>query len=163
MVADDQPAPPRLTYSKRFSVHLGGVEVEAVYIGRGHTDGDVVIRFPDLNAIHSGDLFIDSMPAIDYTAGGSSTEWMTTLDRMMELPFDTVIPGHGDVVAKTEILKWKSKFEIMRERMRVLATKGIDRKDIEAQLELDDLGWTMRDSTRVSMPGLYDEMLIAPK
>ena len=39
---------PRLTFTDEFSVHLGGKEVRAKYFGRGHTNGDVIVYFPEL-------------------------------------------------------------------------------------------------------------------
>ena len=34
-------------------------------------------------------------PLIDYAGGGSAIEWTKTLDEVLKLDFDTVIPGHG--------------------------------------------------------------------
>src|SRR5688572_3892142 len=49
---------PRLTYSDELAVHVGGKEVRAHYFGRGHTSGDAVIHFPELEVVHTGDLFL---------------------------------------------------------------------------------------------------------
>src|SRR2546425_8175483 len=49
---------PRITFSDETSVFLGGKEVRAKYFGRGHTNGDAVIYFPDVKVIHTGDLFL---------------------------------------------------------------------------------------------------------
>src|SRR5205809_1628095 len=49
---------PRITFSDETSVYLGGKEVRAKYFGRGHTSGDVIVYFPDLKVIHTGDLFL---------------------------------------------------------------------------------------------------------
>jgi glyoxylase-like metal-dependent hydrolase (beta-lactamase superfamily II) len=48
MVRGKQEAPPRVVFNDRLSVFLGNVEVRAVHLGRGHTNGDAVIYFPDL-------------------------------------------------------------------------------------------------------------------
>src|SRR6187551_1166539 len=49
---------PRVTFSDELSVNLSGKEIRAKYFGRGHTNGDVIIYFPDLKTIHTGDLFL---------------------------------------------------------------------------------------------------------
>jgi glyoxylase-like metal-dependent hydrolase (beta-lactamase superfamily II) len=49
---------PRITFSDETAVHLGGREVRATFYGRGHTNGDVVVYFPALKVIHTGDLFL---------------------------------------------------------------------------------------------------------
>src|SRR5256885_5022662 len=53
---------PRITFSDETSVFLGGKETRAKYFGRGHTNGDAVIYFPDLRTIHTGDLFLGRQP-----------------------------------------------------------------------------------------------------
>src|SRR4029077_16179024 len=49
---------PRVTFSDELSVNLSGREIRAKYFGRGHTNGDAVVYFPDLGVIHTGDLFL---------------------------------------------------------------------------------------------------------
>ena len=48
MVRNNQPGAPRIVFSDETSVFLGGVEAQAHHFGRGHTNGDAVIYFPDL-------------------------------------------------------------------------------------------------------------------
>ncbi len=92
------PAPARIAFTQEMSVFLGGEEVRAKYFGRGHTNGDAVIYFPVLKTIHTGDLMALPSPLIDYAGGGSVIQWTKTLDEVMNLDFDTVIPGHGNVL-----------------------------------------------------------------
>ncbi len=89
-------SPARITFTTEADVNLGGKEVRAIYMGRGHTNGDAVIYFPALRVLHTGDLMAGTSPLIDYNGGGSVVEWTKTLDNAMKLDFDTVIPGHGD-------------------------------------------------------------------
>jgi glyoxylase-like metal-dependent hydrolase (beta-lactamase superfamily II) len=58
MIQDNLPGPGRIVYTDQQSVFLGGVEVQMRYLGRGHTNGDSVIYFPDLRAVHTGDLVV---------------------------------------------------------------------------------------------------------
>src|ERR1700722_16618274 len=93
--------PARVVFTDETSVFLGGREVRAHYFGRGHTNGDAVIYFPELRTIHTGDLMAGTSPLIDYPGGGSLAEWGKTLDNVMStLDFETVIPGHGPVTNK---------------------------------------------------------------
>src|SRR6187455_2201665 len=101
---------PRVTFSDRLDVHLGGKDVEAYYFGRGHTSGDIIVYFPELKAIHTGDLFISGsrrgVPIyVDAVQGGSLLEWTRTLDRTLQLDFDTVIPGHGPLATKADLTR----------------------------------------------------------
>src|SRR4051812_27596739 len=46
-----QAGEPNITFTGEGGVFLGGVEVRLHWFGRGHTNGDTVIEFPDLKAI----------------------------------------------------------------------------------------------------------------
>ena len=164
IIRNKQPGPPRLTFTDEEDIHLGGVEVRMLYLGRGHTNGDTVIFFPDLRTIHSGDLVIDGMPVIDYDNGGSALEFVTTLEKMMALDFDTVIPGHGRVLTKDDVRAYIPKLKTMNDRMRELARRKVPDDQLAAQLKLDDIGWAHTVSTGTFMRSIVryrDEMAAA--
>jgi glyoxylase-like metal-dependent hydrolase (beta-lactamase superfamily II) len=146
---------PRITFTDELDVHLGGKEVQAYYFGRGHTSGDAVIYFPEHKTIHTGDLFLstraparaDNPPRprgvpiyVDYAQGGSFFDWSKTLDDVLRLDFDTIIPGHGPVVGKADLVTFKADLEAMRARLVDLIAKGSSRAQIVKTLE-DDYGW----------------------
>ena len=58
MVAGKQPGLPQITFADEAQVFVGGREVSAHHLGRGHTNGDAVILFPSERALHTGDLFV---------------------------------------------------------------------------------------------------------
>jgi glyoxylase-like metal-dependent hydrolase (beta-lactamase superfamily II) len=146
---------PRVTFSGELSVHLGGAEVQAHYFGRGHTSGDAVVYFPDLKVIHTGDLFLGRQPAagagasrrpagvpiyVDYAQGGSFIEWSRTLDDILSLDFDTIIPGHGPVSTRADLVTFKADLEAMRTRIAGMIEQGAS-KDAVVKVFEDDYGW----------------------
>ena len=147
---------PRVTFSDEASVFLGGKEVRAKYFGRGHTNGDAIIYFPDLKVIHTGDLFLGRRPGragapaqarpagvniyVDYVQGGSFFEWTKTLDGALTLDFDTVIPGHGPVSTKADVAAFRADIETMRTRLAGMVKQGSSKDDIVNTLEAD-YGW----------------------
>jgi len=136
---------PRVTFSDRLDVHLGGRDVEAYYFGRGHTSGDIVVYFPELKAIHTGDLFISGsrrgVPIyVDSVQGGSLLEWTRTLDRTLQLDFDTVIPGHGPVATKADLTRFNADIAAMRLRLQTMIKSGASRDQVVQTVE-KDYGW----------------------
>ena len=148
---------PRITFSQELAVNLGGKEVQAHYFGRGHTSGDAVIYFPDVKVIHTGDLFLafrgggrGAAPArerppgvpiyVDYVQGGSFLDWSKTMDEMLKLDFDTVIPGHGPVSTRADVTKFRADLETMRTRLIGLIKGGARKAELAKILE-DDYGW----------------------
>ena len=138
LVRGQQKGAQPLTFSEQMSVHLGGQEVRMIYFGRGHTNGDVVLYYPQLRAIHTGDLFVTTAPFVDYPNGGSALEWDETLNAVLQLEFDTVIPGHGPVGTRADMVRWKEKFETYRERVSGSAGRQ-DPEEAIAAVKIDDL------------------------
>lgn len=166
-----QPGEPNIVFADESAVYLGGVEVKLIHFGNGHTNGDTVVYFPDLKAVHMGDLVIDGMPVIDYAGGGSAIEFVKTIDKLLELDFDIAIPGHGRVMTKPEVQAYRARFQEMNNRMRALAKKRFPRDQLltldqaRIQLKLADLGWENSVSTTAFMTSIglyYDEMAAAP-
>lgn len=162
-----QAGEPNVTFANEAEVHLGGVEVQLRWFGRGHTNGDTVIYFPDLKTIHTGDLIIDAIPVIDYPGGGSAIEFLTTIDRMLTLDFDTAILGHGRTMTKQEVRDYRMRFAEMNNRMRAAIRRGVTKDQLKtldqarAQLKLAELGWDNSVSTTTWFGGIaayYDEL-----
>jgi cyclase len=157
-----QAGEPNITFTEQAAVHLGGVEVQLYWFGRGHTNGDTIIYFPDLKTIHAGDLIIDAMPVIDYPGGGSAIEFIRTIDNLLKLDFDTMIPGHGRIMNKDDVRAYRTRFQAMNDRMRELIRKGVKKDDLKtldqarAQLQLASLGWDNSVSTTTWFGGIAE-------
>ncbi len=161
MVRGNQEGQPRIVYTDQTALHLGGVEVRAHHLGRGHTNGDSVVYFPDLETIHTGDLLHGTAPFIDYANGGSSKAWVNTIDSMLELDFDTAIPGHGGVMTRSDIEAFRDQFVLVRERMQELIASGMEKDEAATRIVTDTLSWTTATDglfMRRSIPGFYDEI-----
>jgi glyoxylase-like metal-dependent hydrolase (beta-lactamase superfamily II) len=158
LVEKNQPGAQRITFSDEMTVYLGGKEARARYFGRGHTNGDAVIYFPALRTIHMGDLFVGGAPFIDYSSGGSIIEWTRTIDAVLATDFDTVIPGHGSVMKRADLVTFRGKLETLRTRVQQLKRGGATREEAAAKLNLDDLGWNATGLFARSVPGIYDEL-----
>jgi cyclase len=164
MITEKLPGPGRIVYDTRQSLFLGGIEIQMIYMGRGHTNGDSVIYFQDLKTVHTGDLVVWGKrsqgtiltPNMDYAAGhGSGKEWVATLDNVLKLDFDTAIPGHGPVLTKAQVKVFRDKMQTLNERMAALIKGGGRKEDIPIRLKTDDLDWPF---PKGGLDGLYDEL-----
>jgi glyoxylase-like metal-dependent hydrolase (beta-lactamase superfamily II) len=162
MVKGNQPGPPPVTYANEAAIHLGGAEVQLHHVGRGHTNGDTIVYFPDLRVMATGDLFVvlPRVPAIDYVNGGTSLEWLTTIDNILKFDFDVVVPGHGPVSKKEDLARFKQRFMTVQSRTRELIGKGVPKDQYLKQLRVDDLGWELVPGPFVNNAAgpFYDEM-----
>lgn len=150
--------PARITFTTEADVNLGGKEVRAIYMGRGHTNGDAVIYFPALRVLHTGDLMAGTSPLIDYNGGGSVVEWSKTLDNALKLDFDTVIPGHGPITNKAGLKTYRDNVEKLRESVKGLITQGKSQSDVAKFMETE-YKWAANSlQQQWSVPGMYAEL-----
>jgi glyoxylase-like metal-dependent hydrolase (beta-lactamase superfamily II) len=134
MVDAKQPGQPTMVFDHHAHVYLGGKNVELYHFGRSHTNGDVVVLFPAQRTLAAGDMFTfgDATPElIDYPGGGSAKEWTSTLDSALQLDFDNVVPGHGNVTTKAEMRKYRDSTLRLRNRVHELVAQKKSRADIE--------------------------------
>ena len=161
MLRGDQDGLPRMIYTNETSVFLGGVEVQAFYMGRGHTNGDSVVYFPDLKTVHGGDLLHGIAPFVDYGNGGSTRGWVGTMNNILSLDFDTAIPGHGSIMDRRDVVNFRNQMEAVRERMAGLIRNGLDADDAPERIKDSGLSWTQADDglfMQRSIPGFFDEI-----
>lgn len=162
MLRGDQEAPPRIVFTDETAVYLGGVEVRAYHMGTGHTNGDAVIYFPDLKTVHGGDLLHGIAPFIDYANGGSSRGWVATTNSILELDFDTAIPGHGAVMDRQDVIDFRNQMEALRARMAELVRADASQAEAVDGIVHPSLSWTQAPDglfMQRSRPGLYDEIV----
>jgi cyclase len=86
------PVPPTITLSQQLTLIRGGREIRIVFLGRGHTGGDVVVHLPKERVLITGDLVGSGLP---YLGDGYIDEWATTLEQLPSLAWDVMLPGHG--------------------------------------------------------------------
>jgi cyclase len=151
-----QPGQPTLTVVDRGFIHLGGKEIRLYYFGRAHTSGDIFAYFPADRVLAAGDAFTFGPMTpmlIDYQGGGSAKDWPDTLDRALELDFDTVVPGHGDVTNKAEMRKFRDLTLGMRTKVHEMIVQKKTEAEITAVLKSDFQG------AQLVFPGLLPGLL----
>src|SRR5271163_1657757 len=151
-------SPARITFTTEADVNLGGKQVRAIYMGRGHTNGDAVIYFPALRVLHTGDLMAGTSPLIDYNGGGSVVEWTKTLDNALKLDFDTVIPGHGAITDKAGLKTYRDNVEKMRNSVSGLIHQGKSQADVANFMETEYKWAPGSLQQQWSVPGMMAEL-----
>ena len=86
---------PQVTYRDRLTIHLGGKEIQILYLGRGHTRGDSIIFVPQDRIAYVSELFFSDQ--FLYINDGYGLSWLKTLDAIEALPADILVPGHGPI------------------------------------------------------------------
>ena len=100
---DLKVTPPNVTLVDHMTLFRGDREIRLLYLGHGHTGGDIVVYLPKEKVLCSGDLLVhDVANLID----GYVNEWPDALEKLKPLDFVDVIPGHGDPFKGKERVDW---------------------------------------------------------
>ncbi|MCA1569225.1 MAG: MBL fold metallo-hydrolase [Chloroflexi bacterium] len=86
--------PPSDLFEEAATLDVGDRQVELRYLGRGHTDNDIVITVPDASVLFAGDL-LENAPAPGFR-DSFPIAWVATGAALLDLVAGVVVPGHGD-------------------------------------------------------------------
>ena len=94
----DAASLPSKTFADRFSLLEDLDRIELYHFGPAHTDGDIVVVFPEKGVAYMGGLFPSkATPAIDTENGGSGVAFPDTLAKAVAeiRGVSRVVTGHG--------------------------------------------------------------------
>lgn len=97
------PTAPSITLDDRMTLFRGDREIRLLYLGRGHTGGDVVVYLPRERILCSGDLLVNGIANL---VDGYVNEWPDALEKLKTLDFEDVVPGHGEPFKGKERIDW---------------------------------------------------------
>lgn len=129
-VAETDVVVPQRTLSSALALDLGDRYVELLHPGRGHTDGDLVVRVPDADVLFAGDLVEESAERGHVPGFGDDCwplEWPLSLDLVLGLLRETtvVVPGHGAPVDREFVDDQRGRIGVVAETVRDLAGRGV--------------------------------------
>lgn len=125
-VAATELRQPDRTFESVSTIDLGDRYVELVHPGRGHTDGDLVMRVPDADVIFAGDLVEQSGPP-GFGVDCWPLEWADALDIVVGLLTEAsvVVPGHGRSVDKQFVQAQREDVSTVGQLIRSLHSQGV--------------------------------------
>ena len=118
---------PKITFLESMRFYYNDNVVDVIHTGPGHTDGDAQVYFRDSNVIHTGDMFVRyGLPFIDQPNGGSMDGMIDALWSIAGLIDDDtiIIPGHGQLSTRTDLLEFRSMLTTIRARIRDQIAQG---------------------------------------
>ena len=138
MAGGGQPAValPVVTYDDDVSLHFNGEEITLIHMPAGHTDTDSVVMFTESNVIHMGDHFFNGgFPFVDLDSGGTVQGFISNLEKALSwIQDDTaVIPGHGPLATKTDLLNFYNVVRDTAIAIRVMKSQRMSAEEIVAE------------------------------
>jgi cyclase len=108
--------PPMTTFDNRMTYYYGRTVVELIFMGPAHTYGDIVAYLPQHRILFAGDIaFYYVAP---FAQNAHVTKWLETIDRVMQMNVDTIVPGHGPLGGKPELAEMADYFVVLKREAR---------------------------------------------
>ena len=128
---------PTKTFAYRmYSMYLNGDGIQVIHQPAAHTDGDTIVFFRKGDVIATGDI-IDTtrFPFIDVKRGGTVQGELDALNRLMDMSIHNLplqwyadrtflVPGHGHVYDKLDLLEYRDAITVVRDRVLDLIGQG---------------------------------------
>src|SRR6516165_6549973 len=171
--AADVPGVPVATYNYNSAApgqpavtfNMNGETVDFIPMMPSHTAGDTIIRFRKANVIYIEDFYRNfGYPFADQANGGSIRGMLDAIDLIEKMagPDTTLVPGHGTLVKKKDLLAYRgmlvdilAKVKTMRDQTRSL--KEVLAANLTAAYDKTTMGDTQQSKDRF-VTEVYDEV-----
>jgi cyclase len=133
---------PQQTFAQNHKITMNGETVSLVHIPPAHTDSDIYLHFEKGNVLQTGDVFFNGIyPYIDTGTGGSVSGMIAAATKLLAVADNNtkVVPGHGPLGNKADVMKFREMLTTVRERLQKLKTAGKSVQEAVAAKPLDDI------------------------
>ena len=155
----DKPGEPAVT------IYMNGETVDFIPMMPSHTAGDTIVRFRKADVIYIEDFYRNfGYPFADQANGGSLRGMLDAVDLIEKLagPNTTLIPGHGTLVKKQDLVPYRTMVADILAKARTLRDQGKTIKEVldanlTAPYDAKTMGDTQQSKDRF-ITEAYDEV-----
>lgn len=118
---------PTKCFKDELNLRLNGTTLALKYYPPAHTDSDISVHFTDADVLHVADTWWNGhYPFIDYSTGGSIDGSIRAAETNVAKATKTtiVIPGHGPVGNKAQLIEFRDMLVTVREHVAELKKQG---------------------------------------
>ena len=123
------PGQPGVTFT------MNGETVDFIPMMPSHTAGDTIVRFRKANVIYIEDFYRNfGYPFADQANGGSIKGMLEAVDLIEKMagPDTTLVPGHGTLVKKNDLLAYRGMLVDIMAKVTRLRDQGTSLKEVLA-------------------------------
>jgi len=113
---------------------LDGTEVHLIYVGPCHQVGDTIVHVPKERVVFAGDVIFRQCTPMGWT--GTYEKWIKTLDLIIWLDPQVIVPGHGPVCGIEGAMDMKAYLEYVREESKRCFSQGLTSLEASKRIDL---------------------------
>ena len=127
-------ASPAMASDKQV-IDVGGIEVQALYLGRAHTGGDLLVYLPRQKILFMSEVYLNRVfPAM---RSAYPTEWVGVIDKALKMDVDRFVPGHGFIeepaASREELIEYQKAMRAVIAEVTRLHKLGLSADDAAKQ------------------------------
>ncbi len=119
---------PDIAVDDKFVIELGGTRLELIYVGRNHSDNSLAMLLPKEKLLFTVDFLPIRQVHFRNLPDGYLPDWFDSFDRVLELNWDHMIPGHptadGRLGTKNDVRELKQYTTDLSDAAKEAASRG---------------------------------------
>jgi glyoxylase-like metal-dependent hydrolase (beta-lactamase superfamily II) len=154
--------PPTAMSSDKQVLNVGGIEVQALYLGRAHTGGDLMVYLPKQKLLFMSEVYLNRVfPAM---RSAFPTEWVSVIDKALKMDVERFIPGHGFIeeskASREELVEYQKALRAVIAEVQRLHKLGLSADDAIKQANWGTYAdWFLRDQQApIAVRKVYEEI-----
>ena len=142
------------------TLDVGGLQVRLIYPGPSETDSSLIIFVPDRRVAFMVDAVSVRTLPWRTMEGADPRDWISALERLDELDFDILAPGHGPTGQKSDVRENIIYLQTLVAAVQERIDQGQTLEEIQSTLELPEYAdWVRYDEHfKENIQGVYREL-----
>jgi len=154
--------PPAAMSGASQTIDVGGIEARAMFLGRAHTGGDLMVYLPRQKILFMSEAYLNRVfPAM---RSAYPSEWVATIDKALAMDVDRYVPGHGFIeepkVSREELVEFQKALKAVNAEVKRLHDQGLSADAAIAQASWGPYSdWFLRDQQApIAVRKVYEEL-----
>jgi cyclase len=154
--------PPTAMTGDRQTINTGGIEVQAIFAGRAHTGGDLLVYLPKQKILFMSEVYLNRVfPAM---RSAYPSEWVAVLDKALAMDVDLYVPGHGFIeeskAARQELIEYQKAMRYVIDEVKRLHKLGLTADEAVKQANWGPYtDWYLMESQApIAVRKIYEEI-----
>ena len=118
-------------------IDVGGTEVQALYLGRAHTGGDLLVYLPKQKILFMSEVYLNRVfPAM---RSAYPSEWLAVINWALQMDVERYVPGHGFIeepkASREELVEYQKAMRAVIAEVNRLHKLGLSAEDAAKQAD----------------------------
>lgn len=154
--------PPSSMATDEQTIDVGGITVRAVFLGRAHTGGDLMVHLPKERVLFMSEAYLNRVfPAM---RSAFPSEWLRAVDRALAMDVAHYVPGHGFIespaASREELVAFRGALAHVIAEVKRLHALGLSAEDAVKQANWGEYAdWFIREQQApIAVRKVYQEI-----